>query len=66
MCYISVVIYSLPLQVRLSVSKMYPVSQEHSNEPRVLVHVWLHPPLSAVRHSFTSVEKKLLTIIEAI
>ena len=46
----------VPSQSRLFAAILNPSSQEHSNEPWVLVHVWLHPPLST-RHSSISVKK---------
>ena len=52
--YLSEYFFNLPLQSRLSAASEYPISQEHSNEPNMLVHVWLHPPL-LVWHSSTSV-----------
>ena len=59
--YLNTVVFfflSLPLQSKLLGAKLYPVPQEHSKEPIVLVHVWLHPPL-LVRHSSTSINKVL-------
>ena len=51
---------SSPSQSSPSSASVYPMSQEHSNEPYSLVQVWLHPPL-LVRHSSISVKK--LTLI---
>ena len=52
----------LPSQFRLSTASVYPVPQEHSNDPYLLVHVWLHPPL-LVWHSSTSIKHELRNFI---
>ena len=43
----------LPSQFTSSTANSYPVPHEHSNDPKVLLHIWLHPPLR-VEHSSTS------------
>ena len=44
---------TIPSQSRLFAANKNPSLQEHSNEPKMSVHVWLHPPLS-VKHSLIS------------
>ena len=48
----------VPSQFESSAANSYPVPQEHSNDPKVLVHIWLHPPLR-VEHSSTSISNNI-------
>ena len=50
-----------PVQPKESAASEYPIPQEHSNEPYVLVQIWVHPPL-LVWHSSISVQQWLLII----